>query len=138
MGWYFSRTSRKCLIAELTNDSKRDLPDGRSITRTCLAHCYRGNAYRGVLWSVWEVTEYNPLFVQQSHRYIGCDLMEYRDEMWGHKPLEESMGPYSYSCPLGYLRLVPDSEPHTNANWRRGVQAYHAKAVAKRIAKLVR
>lgn len=138
MGWYFSRQSKQSLVKELTENSKREFSNGRTVTRKLLAHCYRGNAFSGVLWTAWEVTVENPVFEHLCYRYIGCDLLRYSDGMWGHKPQEESMGPYTYSCPLGYLKLVPESEPGTNAEWRQGVQAYHAKRLAKRLARLVK
>ena len=42
---------------------------------------------------------------------------------WGYKPLDESMHPYYYSCPLSYLDLAPEQ----SAEWRAGVRAYHAR-----------
>jgi hypothetical protein len=53
--------------------------------------------------------------------------------MWYHKPMEESMGPYYYSCPLSYLDLAPVASWH----WRDGVIQYHARRGSKKaISKL--
>jgi antirestriction protein len=49
--------------------------------------------------------------------------------------MEESMGPYYYSCPLGYLDKVPVV---TNPGWRDCVRNYHAELAAKRQAKRLR
>jgi hypothetical protein len=59
----------------------------------------------------------------QSLRYIRCDLLERSGNQWGYKPLDESMHPYYYSCPLSYLDLAPEQ----SADWRAGVRAYHAR-----------
>ena len=45
-----------------------------------------------------------------------------------HKPMCESMGPFYYSCPLGYLELVPVADEQ----WRECVRSYHAKRRKKR------
>ncbi len=54
---------------------------------------------------------------------------------WGYKELEESMHPYFYSCPLGYLNLVPIEQYGGNAQWRSLVKQYHARSIEKRRAK---
>ncbi|MDO7894611.1 hypothetical protein Q5Z23_33160, partial [Pseudomonas aeruginosa] len=89
-----------------------------------IAHALRGN----VLWSVTEVTAkvegvHRHLAPGQSLRYIRCDLLERSGDQWGYKPLDESMHPYYYTCPLSYLDLAPEQ----SADWRAGVRAYHAR-----------
>ena len=106
MGWYGEQTTRKDKIASLTEPGREEVK--------CLRHCYRGNAYRGVLWAVWE---------DPAGRHITCDVLEYRDNMWWNKPLCEGMGPFYYSCPLGYLAMVPP----VDAEWREQVRQYHNK-----------
>ena len=57
MGWLFrTGSTRQELIAERTKDWDKDGPEGITIASKCLAHCYRGNVYSGVLWAVWERT----------------------------------------------------------------------------------
>ncbi len=115
MGWYGEPGTRKEKLAELTRCHEN---------ATCLRHCYRGNNFRGVLWSVWETTEkFRQEHPEHPPRAISCDLLEYRDGMWFHKPLCEQSHPYYYSCPLGYLDMVPVA----NAEWRESVRKYHAK-----------
>jgi hypothetical protein len=55
--------------------------------------------------------------------------MEYAKqyEGWGYKDLDESMGPYYFSCPLKYLDMVPIDRYGGNAEWRAGVVAYHER-----------
>ncbi|AVS92448.1 hypothetical protein C8246_12365 [Paracidovorax avenae] len=119
MGWYFSPQSRSELIAELIAPQETERTSAKVI-----AHALRGN----VLWSVVEMTAkaegvHRDLAAGQSLRYIRCDLLERSGCQWGHKPLEESMHPYYYSCPLSYLDLAPEQ----SADWRAGVRAYHAR-----------
>ena len=119
MGWYFSPQSRSELIAELITTQETE--------RTSVkvnAHALRGN----VLWSVTQVTAkadgvHRDLAPGQSLRYIRCDLLQRSGGQWGYKPLDESMHPYYYSCPLSYLDLAPEQ----SADWRAGVRAYHAQ-----------
>lgn len=136
MGWLFTPGSnRKELIAERVQGWKRTSPDGLNVTSACIAHCYRGGTYRGVLWTVWERTfEKDGQEAQPTERWIGCDLLEYSksDEGWGYKDMEESMGPYYFSCPLSYLDMVPVV---ANESWREGVRRYHEKQKEKRQAK---
>lgn len=134
MGWLFrSGYSKKDLIEERAKDWERTT-DTMTVKTKCLAHCYRGGAFSGVLWSVWQRTfERNNEQAQPTERWIVCDLLRYqKDYGWGYKDLDESMHPYYYSCPLGYLDLVPIDQYSGNAEWREGVKAHHARASEKR------
>ena len=125
MGWTFGNVSKKSLIANRVREQHS--ADGTK-TWTCLAHCYRGNAYRGVLWTVWVITEDATRDVVTS--YIGCDMLSYiKSETWpwGYKDLCESSGPNYYSCPLSYLDMVPDPESEHSTKWREKVREHHAK-----------
>ncbi|MGY6272930.1 hypothetical protein ACXIUT_24915 [Achromobacter denitrificans] len=118
MGWYFSHQSRSQVIAKLIEPLETELASVKVI-----AHTLHGN----VLWSVTEVTAkvegvHPDLAPGQSLRYIRCDLLERSGGEWGYKPLEESMHPYYYSCPLSYLDMAPEQ----SEAWRAGVRTYHA------------
>lgn len=137
MGWYYRNGGgRKDLIHELAQNRELTNEQGMTVTTTCLAHCYRGGVFSGVLWSVWERQ-----FTKQgcqcepTERWIGCDLMRCDQGEWGYKPLDESMGPYYYSCPVSYLKLVPPDQFGGNEEWREGVVAHHARLADKRKAK---
>lgn len=137
MGWLFKPgISRKDLIAENTQGSEQTKDDGTVIKLECLAHCYRGGVFSGVLWSVWERTfEKSGQQVEQPQRWIVCDLLRYVDGEWGYKDMEESMHPYFYSCPLKYLDLVPIEQYGGHAEWRDLVRQYHARIALKRHAR---
>lgn len=135
MGWLFTRGySRKDMIAKRTMDWSHTTEDGMQVDSVCLAHCYRGGSFSGVLWSVWERTfKRGDAEVQPTERWISCDLLRYeRDFGWGYKDMEESMFPHYYSCPIKYLYLVPVEQYGGRADWREAVQRYHAHQQAKR------
>jgi len=124
MGWFYDLIDRKTLIAELTADSFRDLLDGSKISISTLASSYKGCPFSGVLYVVRESTA-EKAGVAERKRWIEVHLLKfYRDRgqvSWGHKPMEESVHPYYYSCPLKYLSMVPEV---TDAAWRAGVVDY--------------
>ena len=135
MGWLFRHgISRRELIAERTKGWERSKPDGLQITSRCLAQCYRGGAFSGVLWSAWERTfTRDGQQTEPTQRWIQCDLLRHqRDCGWGYKDLEESCGPYYYSCPLKYLAMVPLDQYGGNETWREQVQEHHKSKKAKR------
>jgi hypothetical protein len=119
MGWYFSRQTRSKLIAELLKPQETEC-----FSEKVIARALRGN----VLWSVVELTAKvegggRNLSPGESYRYIRCDLLKGGGDEWGYKPLDESMHPYYYSCPLSYLDMAPEACPE----WRQNVRAYHAQ-----------
>jgi hypothetical protein len=135
MGWLFkSGCSRRELIAERTEDWRRTTPEGMVVKTTCLAHCYRGGVFSGVLWTVWGRSfTRDGVEVQPTERWIGCDLLRSQKGFgWGYKDIDESMGPYFYSCPLKYLNLVPIEKFGGNADWRAIVRRYHQRQAEKR------
>jgi len=142
MGWLFKCGSRRRgLIEERIEGWERSNTDGLVITSTCLAHCYRGGNFSGVLWSVWERT-----FVKSgdeaepTQRWIQCDLLRYskHDDGWGYKDLEEMCGPYYYSCPKKYLAMVPIEQYGGNASWREQVVLHHQRTAEKRARRVAK
>lgn len=106
MGWYFTPSATRAqVIAELNREGNT------------VRHCLRGN----VLWSV-------RLSESTGRLYIGCDLLQREPggNGWGHKPMDESVGPYYFDCPLAYLRAADPPINSTAVRWRRAVDAYHA------------
>ena len=87
------------------------------ITTSCdyfdvLDYSVRGN----VVWTVEHKKADN-------NKRIGCYLLEYRreDKCYAVKALTEADGPFYYSCPLKFLKMVPE----VNATWRADVRAFH-------------
>lgn len=134
MGWLFTYgQTLKEIIARRTAGWDNTNTDGLVVRSTCLKHCYRGNIFTGTLWSVWVRTfTKDGVETRPAERWIGCDLLQYQTGYgWGYKDMEEAMGPYQVSCPLGYLALVPVA----SETWREGVRLYHERAKAKRQAR---
>jgi len=135
MAWLFRHGStRRGLIAERAKNWETTGAEGIVVASNCLAHCYRGGAFSGVLWAVWERTfAKDGEQVKPVERWITCDLLRYRKDCgWGYKDMEESMHPYYYSCPLKYLDMVPIDQYGGNAEWREGVRANHARKRERR------
>lgn len=134
MGWLFREDiTRKELIADITKTWERK--SGENLVQSeCLAHCFRGGVFSGVLWSVWERRFIiNGDDVEPRQRWITCDLIQYRrNSGWGNKQIEESMGPYYWSVPIRYLNMVPIDEYGGNAPWRKDVLAHHERQRQKR------
>lgn len=135
MGWLFKPGStRRELVEERTQDWQR-ASNQMLVKSTCLAHCFRGGRFSGVLWSVWEQTfTEGGQEVDPKRRWIQCDLLQFSksSDGWGYKDMEESMHPYFYSCPLGYLKMVPIEQFRGNEDWRNGVRSYHQRLRQKR------
>jgi hypothetical protein len=132
MGWLFTHGSTlRSQIKNLSEGWERQLPNGTNVKTTCLARCYRGGSFSGNLWSVWERTfVLDGQDVQPAERWITLCLLSYQNGYgWGYKDMEESSGPYFYSCPLKYLDMVPVV---ASESWREGVRAYHARAKERR------
>lgn len=125
MGWTipYDTTTRKDLIHSLTEPYEWDTPLGAHVKRTCLAHTYKGSAWAGVLYSVFERQHAGDSPI----RYITVHLLRYYRDVaggnWGYKDMDESVHPYYYGCPLKYLDMVPEV---ANAEWREGVRKYWA------------
>ena len=137
MGWLFNAGwTRRDLIAERSKDWEHQRQDGLLVRSKCLAHCYRGGVFSGVLWSVWERTfQKDGQPTEPEQRWISCDLLRCEAGEWGYKDMEESMHHYFYSCPLGYLDLVPIEKYSGHAEWRELVRQYHAWQREKRLTR---
>ena len=120
MGWDYceSWTEKSLLIASIVKPQSN-----ATTTWTCLAHTTVGN----VLWSVWEIRNVNI-----TDRHIRVDLLAKHNGYWGHKDMDESMEPYTYSCPLKFL----DMAPVASTKWREFVKVFHASKKAQRQRKV--
>ena len=134
MGWLFTRgLTRKDLIADRSKDWERDT--GEMQVKTSASPIVTGAVRFPVsLWAVWERTfTKDGQTAQPTERWITCDLLRHqKDYGWGYKDMDESMHPYYYSCPLGYLEMVPIDQYGGNAEWRECVRRYHAQQAEKR------
>lgn len=118
MGWTITPgAKRRDVIAERTTNY-----EDNSQRRECLAHAVRGK----ILWTVWEITS-KPS--GRTQRYIGCDILGTDGEgNHGYKDECESVGPIYYSCPLKFLKMVPEVACE---GWRAKVREYHSRTGQK-------
>ena len=133
MGWtYPSGVSRKELIQQRTKSWERK-SNGVTVKSTCLAHCFRGSRFSGVLWAVWERSfERDGKQVERTQRWITCDLIRCQGGDWGYKDMQEAEHPYYYSCPIRYLDLVPLDRYGGHPDWRLEVRFRHQERLEKR------
>lgn len=121
MGWLFGWNTRRALIDHLVS--------GNGVHT--VKHCCVGNN----LWAVQEYThpettydgQLNPKAGQVA-RFIALYMMKGRNHSrdgWGYKDMDESSGPYVFSCPVSYLDMVPDPGGHATP-WRNEVRRLHA------------
>jgi hypothetical protein len=129
MGWLFKNgCTRKELIRERAENWEKETND-MLVRSVCLAHCYRGGVFSGVLWAVWERTfTKDGATMKPAERWITCDLLKYQNNYgWGYKDMEESMFPYYFSCPMKYLAMVPLEQFGGHPQWRECVEQYHER-----------
>lgn len=115
MGWTFSCDNTK---QEEIDSILNGFVEGYSVRK----HSLRGNH----LWMIVDTPDY---------AFIGLALLQsgHPDPGYGHKILDESMGPSALDCPVSWLDEVP-VPPHGTyaAGWREEVRANHARQNQKK------
>ena len=122
MGWLFTQDqSRKELIDRCTKDEGPNPHEGKNYYYNTLARACVGNH----LWAVMQRTVENPADgTKEETKFIVLFLMQnQRGYGWGYKDMSESMHPYYYTCPMGFLEMAPVA----CQEWRDKVKAHHAK-----------
>lgn len=115
MGWLHGWSDRASLIKHLTTAEKGAAPN--TIFET-LAYCVRGN----VLWKVVVISDVDASGTKkENNRFIECDLLSRGGGEWGYKDIQESSGPYYFTCPISYLRMVPCPGNESALKWRAEV-----------------
>lgn len=135
MGWTYTRgQTRDELIADLTATRAFER-DGRRITRVAIDKSLNGNA----LWVLFEDRdEHGAVIVRGTgdtvkvERFIALFLLSRkRDYGYGYKDMDESMHPYTFSCPMRFLYAAPVA----CAAWRAAVEAWHLAQATQRQTK---
>ncbi|WP_323016437.1 hypothetical protein [Castellaniella sp.] len=119
MGWMYSpswRTKQE-LVAHLA--------ENRGGKCTVIKHSTVGNHW----WAVFEWKETGRRFI------VLCLLSSGREDGWGYKDMDESMGPFYYDCPLGFLKIAGEPANNNAKLWREKVIEYHANKARIRAAK---
>lgn len=137
-GWWSRADLIRHLKHEPTLEERRRSTPDRVLHNEhhLLASCYRGNAYRGILWAVWETRFYQGTthITAFDDRYIMCYALSCYGGEWGYKAMCETMGPCYYSCPSGYLDMVSPDRFDGASEWRAEVRRVNAEVSAKRQA----
>lgn len=118
MGWIFSTrpATKAAFVKQLLHEQ---FSDGRW---ELIDQSLRGNN----LWTLVRPS------AEESGPFIVLFRLQRQDGCWGYKDMDESMGPYYYDCPLGFLDRAPEPEGHnrnhggTGRTWRDHVRDYHA------------
>ena len=117
MGWYYTNDgSRADVIAELTEDNSKE----GKVYRT-LRKCFRGNV-------MYALHETGP--IGETKKWIGVYLLQKgtRDYPgWGYKPMDETMEPYYYDCPVSYLDAADEPMGDGAKRWREVVREKAAR-----------
>lgn len=117
MGWLF-RCDPRYKRDDLIKDLRR--PDRWSAGTTLLQACTKGNHH-------WYLAKTGDTI------WIGLDLMQGggRNQGWGYKDMDETVGPYQTDCPISYINKASPTE-HEYANaWRKKVCEHHATRKAR-------
>ena len=109
MGWLYGWSSRRSLIDHLSHGEETEAAKWATV-----AKYLSGN----VMWVVHDVTR---KATGEVTRFIACYLLQRHGGDWGYKDMEESMGPYFYTCPPKFLEMVPVVGCQ---KWRDGVLAH--------------
>jgi hypothetical protein len=67
----------------------------------------------GALWQILEVPG--------GKKYIAVTLLESGPRGWAYKPMDETVGPFRYDVPDGWLDMVPDPCLGYSTKWREEV-----------------
>lgn len=59
-----------------------------------------------------------------------------RNEGWGYKGLDETMGPYQFNCPLRLIDAASNPANDNAAEWRKQVREYWARQKERRAGSL--
>ena len=140
MGWLYGWRERRDLVNHVTTGSPRKFYKAGELARRSafyttevLARFCSGND----VWAVFKNTieyaesEDSPVTETVEKKFIVLFMVRGGRGSWGYKDVSESMGPYSYSCPLKFLDMVPQADGEYAAGWREKVRSYWAKKNVK-------
>jgi hypothetical protein len=118
MGWLYCSSSRADLILHL----KRDVATSTNLTP--IDFSLAGN----FLYALVDIhpTETRPAYKTILVFKLAGGNSESPHYRWGYKDMDESMGPYAYTCPLKFLDASTCDNPGAIA-WREACRAEHAK-----------
>jgi hypothetical protein len=122
MGWYYTHgASRRDIIDEITRENSNDEGSFRTLRK-----CFRGNT----MYALHESGKHG-----EPRKWIGVYLLQRGSKEcpgWGYKPMDESMEPYFYECPVSYLDAADEPISETARRWRAKVRERAAQRTSKK------
>jgi len=121
MGWYFTYQKKQDLIDDLLGSIEgiKKFNYETQEYEPCEPYSVRVlNHHMGKdgLWALRERVQGKSKKV-----FITLDLIDAQNGLWGHKPMDETMGPCFYDCPIAFLDQSPDPGGYATA-WREKVR----------------
>jgi hypothetical protein len=121
MGTYGGYNSRKELVEEVTETRENE-----HAIQVAEKKFFSGND----LWVLFARTSKHAS--TDVERFIVLfKISRWGEGNWAYKPIEESMGPFEYSCPISFLDAAqhpfPNGYPEGYSDWRAYVRAHHAR-----------
>ena len=121
MGTYGGYNSRKELVEDVTKGWENEHQ-----TFVAEKKFFSGND----LWVLFKRTSKHASTDVERFIYL-FKISRWGEGDWAYKPIEESMGPSNYSCPLSFLDAAqhpfPNGYPEGYSDWRANVRAHHAR-----------
>jgi len=122
MGWYYSNdATRGDIILEITKTNSTDEGSFKTLRK-----CFRGNT----MYALHESGKHGEL-----RKWIGVYLLQRgtsNSPGWGYKPMDETMEPYYYACPVSYLDEADEPVSEGAKKWRAKVRGLAAERKAKK------
>lgn len=121
MGWtYHYNTTKDRLIRYLLEPHAYTRDDGTEVRIEPL----KSTVHSTRLWSLWQRT-----VGEEVERYVVLHLLaaDRKNNGYGYKDMDESMGPYHYDCPVTWLDLLTEPSNDYARTWREQVRAQAAK-----------
>jgi len=138
MGWLFCAETKEELVNRLVRTEENE-----NWRIQVIAHSVAGSQ----LWMVEEYTAKVQIDAEDwfkgraaepgdTFRIIGLALLSKNgghsaEYCWGYKSMDETVHPFYYSCPLKFLKMVPEACPE----WRVKVRKWHADKRDRKHAK---
>ena len=97
--------------------------DARNHTTVLAYRCVKNS-----LWYVRETTTTKPDGTVTVEKWIGLSLLDKDGSYgWGHKDMDEAMGPYDDTCPVEFLDMAPQPDGEFCAKWRDAIRRKSGK-----------
>jgi len=109
MGWYGNYNSVEEIKTEITCNTETTTYKQSTIVYDYEKQC-------NVIWGIVHI-------VKENIDVIFCAIIQKQNKMYMYKPMDESVHPFYYSCPIKFLAETTVQ----SKQWRQNVYAYHNK-----------